>query len=120
MENFNLKKFLVENKLTTNSKMLSENTGDEAQFKTNEGEPLQAGGEYIYKGRIAKTPGTSVTNDDEVRKINVKLSYCKADGFACYFEVLDPEFINRGFKELTINFLDTEPEKVGTYIFSKK
>jgi hypothetical protein len=27
MENFNLKKFLVENKLTTNSKMLNEEVG---------------------------------------------------------------------------------------------
>ena len=120
MDNFDLKKFLVENKLTTNSKMLSENTGNEAQFKTNEGEPLEAGGEYIYKGRIAKTPRTTVTNDDEVREINVELIYCSQDGYACYFKVLDPEFINRGFKDLTINLLNTEPEKVGKHIFSKK
>jgi hypothetical protein len=32
MENFNLKKFLTENKLTTNSKMLSEAQLDEAGF----------------------------------------------------------------------------------------
>ena len=32
MENFNLKKFLVENKLTTNSKMLNENTVPSIDF----------------------------------------------------------------------------------------
>ena len=32
MENFNLKKFLVENKLTTNSRILNENTATEQAF----------------------------------------------------------------------------------------
>ena len=36
MENFNLKKFLVENKLTASSKIISENEEEDSYFETSE------------------------------------------------------------------------------------
>jgi hypothetical protein len=50
MENFNLKKFLVENKLTTNSRILNENTGIEQAF--------------IQAGINMEAPATVAINDD--------------------------------------------------------
>jgi hypothetical protein len=114
MENFDLKKFLVENKMTRNSQLLNEAEGEETQFKTKEGEPLKAGKEYIYKGRISKSPGTPTSDSDEVREVRVSLTYCSSH--TCYFKVLDNEFINKGFKELTANLLNTEPEKISKHI----
>jgi len=114
MDNFDLKKFLIENKMTRNSQLLNEAGGEEAQFKTKKGEPLEVGEKYIYAGKIAKTPGTSTTDEDEVSNVKVSLNYCSSH--TCYFKVLDPEFINRGFKEITLNLLDKEPGKIGKYI----
>jgi hypothetical protein len=114
MDNFDLKKFLIENKMTRNSQLLNEAGGEEAQFKTKEGESLKAGEEYTYVGRIAKTPGTTTTDEDEVSNVKVSLNYCSSH--TCYFKVLDPEFIGKGFKEITLNLLDKEPEKISKHI----
>jgi len=108
MENFDIKKYLAEGKL------LNEAEGEEAQFKTKEGEPLKAGEEYIYVGKIAKTPGTPTTDEDEISNVKVSLDSCSSH--TCYFTVLDPEFIDKGFKDITLNLLDKEPEKISKYI----
>lgn len=109
MENFDFKKYLAEGKLLNEGE-----SNQETQFKTKEGEPLKAGETYTYVGKLAKDPRTVVTDEDQVENIKVSLNNCTS--YACYFEVLDPEFINRGFKELTINMLETEPEKISKHI----
>lgn len=59
MENFNLKKFLVENKLTTNSKMLNENTvpsvdfGKLEQILTQASEATNEKGKKLLNGDIS-------------------------------------------------------------------
>jgi len=59
MENFNLKKFLVENKLTTNSKVLNENTVPDIDFSklkqilTQASEVTNERGKKLLNGDIA-------------------------------------------------------------------
>jgi hypothetical protein len=59
MENFNLKKFLVENKLTTNSKILNENTvpsvdfGKLEQILTQASEATNEKGKKLLNGDIS-------------------------------------------------------------------
>ena len=57
MENFNLKKFLVENKLTTNSKMLKENTVPSIDFGKLEQILAQA-------SEVANEKGKKLLNGD--------------------------------------------------------
>ncbi len=52
MENFNLKKFLVENKLTSNSRMLSENTPEGVFYDDQERGKLSTAGKQLVKGYI--------------------------------------------------------------------
>ena len=83
---------------------------EELPFKTYEGESLKVGENYIYVGRVAKDPRTIVTDEDDVKNINVSLTKCLS--YACYFKVLDQEFIDRGFTNITINNL----EKISKFI----
>jgi hypothetical protein len=76
MENFNLKKFLVENKLTTNSKMLNENTvpsidfGKLQQVLTQASEATNEKGKKLLNGDISdflefvNLASTSLENQD--------------------------------------------------------
>ena len=57
MENFNLKKFLVENKLTTNSKLLNENTVPNIDFGKLKQVLTQA-------SEVANERGTKLLNGD--------------------------------------------------------
>jgi hypothetical protein len=56
MENFNLKKFLVENKLTTNSRLITENT-QHTELKPLEDVLLQNGYKFYKDVFQAKSPG---------------------------------------------------------------
>lgn len=93
---------------------LQEEEETQLPFTTNEGEILKVGETYIYVGKIAENPRTIVTSEDEVRNIKVSLTNCLPH--ACYFKVLDPEFINRGFKDITINGLEQNPENISKHI----
>ena len=85
MENFNLKKFLVENKLTTNSRMLSENykvhdlvfIKSNGQFETKPREIHSiAGNQYAVSGHIKRDDGKGYSTEGGkyVDKEDVKLA----------------------------------------------
>ena len=81
MENFNLKKFLVENKLTTNSKMLNEEVGAPINYEKlkqilllasntfpeddQDGSPLYEKGDIKHSIKAIMTLAKGVVDEDE-------------------------------------------------------
>jgi hypothetical protein len=96
MENFNLKKFLVENKLTSNSRMLNENTEvdqielEGTRFAVEEQDPLDDG---VIVSITKHKRGYFITGEVQDEDGNVKEGY----GYGVDFQgnrledVYDPE-----------------------------
>ena len=63
MENFNLKKFLVENKLTANSKMLNEET-----------ELPELGQQFLYKFKNGEIVDAAIFFKDKIIPVDAKFS----------------------------------------------
>lgn len=118
MENFNLKKFLIENKLTTNSRMISENykvhdlvfIKSNGQFETKPREIHQiSGNQYVVSGHIKKDlGGYSTEGGKAVDKEDVKLASLDENGTYTQKEILRGSM--QGFKapnpeELKVNMM---------------
>ena len=78
------------------------------------GENLVKGQQYIYTGRIVKSKGMVVTDEDDIENVVVVLDRCTDN--SCYFDVQDEKIKGRRISQLVLNLLDKEPEKTQQFI----
>jgi hypothetical protein len=118
MDNFNLKKFLIENKMTRNSRLLTENT-KHTELKPLEDILIQKG--YRFAGDDAGFSGKATyqkkINDLNTYEISLFKDYNGSPVRALYFVADDYTFkngkkLNRGQADISYNSIEDAKEDI--------